>query len=74
MMKPMPSSKMIAETLDPESPDGLDQTLRILAELLAKEYERRHGQRAPQVTATEVPPCGQDKKLLDIDGIGFPRP
>lgn len=67
--------KITSETIDQENPEGLDNALRILAELAVRKYLRKQQQHepvAPMASApiqAGVPDNLEGRKLLDIDGL-----
>lgn len=70
--------KITSEIIDQENPEGLDNALRILAELAVRKYLReRKAQEQPAVsvppnvtkTAAVVADELEGKKLLDIEGL-----
>ena len=77
--KPMPTLTMTAETIDQENPEGLDNSLRILANILVREYVRVNSKPTSQAAvpgpearqrAQEAPGPTQNR-LLDIDGLSL---
>lgn len=71
--------KMTSEIIDQENPEGLDNALRILAELAVRKYlrERKAQEQpaAPTPASTVAKPSAvtsdelEGRKLLDIDGL-----
>lgn len=68
--------KMTAETIDQENPEGLDNALRIFAELAVRQYFRKQKEAAsPAVPGATLPAKAEvsedldGRKLLDIEGL-----